>query len=306
MKKEKLEKGITLIALIITIIILLILAVVTIGSIKNSNIITHAENAATEYNIKKDEEVLKLAIMETQLAGKGVFSYETLDANLPDGFDGANGRYTSKTGNIFEVDKKGNVEVINNLIDTNLRMNTKYYISGKEESEGYFIFYSDGHLDYVMCFEDGSEELAHRANYTIEDDLVKISALDFHTDDSSVLDEESLEYFKNKYIEITIIKEKGNDILILNDEISRSIRLYSINSNVLIYFNGEKYKNGDNYIILGSEEVIIRIKPETRILPVPPVLYNNVIYFGENQVITSNDNFETIIYDGVTYTKSVD
>ena len=56
MKRIKMQKGITLIALIITIIILLILAVVTIGSIKNSNIITYAQNAATDYNTKKDDE----------------------------------------------------------------------------------------------------------------------------------------------------------------------------------------------------------------------------------------------------------
>ena len=56
MKRTKMQKGITLIALIITIIILLILAVVTIGSIKDSNIITYAQKASTEYEAKKDEE----------------------------------------------------------------------------------------------------------------------------------------------------------------------------------------------------------------------------------------------------------
>ena len=54
MRKTRIQKGITLIALIITIIILLILAVVTIGSIKNSNIITYAQNASKDYNAKKD------------------------------------------------------------------------------------------------------------------------------------------------------------------------------------------------------------------------------------------------------------
>ena len=57
MKKTKLEKGITLIALIITIIVLLILAVVTIGSIKDSKIITYAQNAANGYEKSKDNEV---------------------------------------------------------------------------------------------------------------------------------------------------------------------------------------------------------------------------------------------------------
>ena len=69
MKEIKQQKAITLIALIITIIILLILAIVTIGSMKNSNIITYAQNASTDYSTKKDEE-------------KGIISgYETLIEN---------------------------------------------------------------------------------------------------------------------------------------------------------------------------------------------------------------------------------
>ena len=72
MKKIVNQKGITLIALIITIIILLILAIVTIGSIKNSNIIAYAQNAATDHNAKKDEE-------ESTISG-----YESLiESNLP-------------------------------------------------------------------------------------------------------------------------------------------------------------------------------------------------------------------------------
>lgn len=60
MKRTKEEKAITLIALIITIIVLLILAVVAIGAVKDSKIITHAQNAATEYNSAKANEVSKL------------------------------------------------------------------------------------------------------------------------------------------------------------------------------------------------------------------------------------------------------
>ena len=67
MKKTKLEKGITLIALIITIIILLILAVVTIGSMQNSNIITYAQNASKDYNTKKLEEESLLDYYEDQI-----------------------------------------------------------------------------------------------------------------------------------------------------------------------------------------------------------------------------------------------
>ena len=72
MKKTKLEKGITLIALIITIVVLLILSVVTIGAIQESKIIAHAKNAATGYNDEKSKE-------ESAIAG-----YESLiDSKLP-------------------------------------------------------------------------------------------------------------------------------------------------------------------------------------------------------------------------------
>jgi len=50
MKKTKMEKGITLVALIITIVILLILAAVAISSITNDGILRYATNAAKDYN----------------------------------------------------------------------------------------------------------------------------------------------------------------------------------------------------------------------------------------------------------------
>ena len=61
MKKTKLQKGITLIALIITIVVLMILAVVTIGVVQEDKIIKHAQNAASGYNEAKLNEIDALA-----------------------------------------------------------------------------------------------------------------------------------------------------------------------------------------------------------------------------------------------------
>ena len=60
MKKIKSQKGITLVALIITIVVLLILAMVAIGTLQESKIIGHAQNAAGGYNQEKniEEEML--------------------------------------------------------------------------------------------------------------------------------------------------------------------------------------------------------------------------------------------------------
>ena len=60
MKRTKTQKGITLIALIITIIVLLILAVVAIGTLQNTGIITHAQNARDEYEKAQTNEQAKL------------------------------------------------------------------------------------------------------------------------------------------------------------------------------------------------------------------------------------------------------
>lgn len=56
MKNFKKNNGITLVALIITIVVLLILASVAISTITNDGIINHANNAATSYKNKANEE----------------------------------------------------------------------------------------------------------------------------------------------------------------------------------------------------------------------------------------------------------
>lgn len=63
MKKTKLEKAITLVALIITIVVLLIVATVSIGVIKNSQIITYAQDAKNKYNKSQIEEEVALYLI---------------------------------------------------------------------------------------------------------------------------------------------------------------------------------------------------------------------------------------------------
>lgn len=71
MKKVKIEKGITLVALIITIVILIILAVVAITTIMNTDILGYADNSANIYAQKKEEEQGTLQGYEDYLNGAG-------------------------------------------------------------------------------------------------------------------------------------------------------------------------------------------------------------------------------------------
>ena len=68
MKKIRSQNGITLIALIITIIVLLILAVVTIGAVRESDIMEYAKNSADRYNTEKDKEESMLGTYEDEIA----------------------------------------------------------------------------------------------------------------------------------------------------------------------------------------------------------------------------------------------
>lgn len=76
-QNKKNTKGITLIALIITIVVLLILAIVTIGVLKNSKIITHAQNAEIESKLGGIEEQANLKYTELLL------DYQTGESDEP-------------------------------------------------------------------------------------------------------------------------------------------------------------------------------------------------------------------------------
>lgn len=97
MKKTKMQKGITLIALIITIIVLLIIAVVTIGSVRNSGIIGRSEEAKFKTEVGQIQEQLNLKKMEKMLDNiqQGVEGYnitiDTLDIT-----DGLKSKYRDK------------------------------------------------------------------------------------------------------------------------------------------------------------------------------------------------------------------
>ena len=125
MRKTRMQKGITLIALIITIIILLILAVVTIGNIKNSDIITYAQNASTDYSAKKDEEESIIAgyesLIETNLPVESKVTYTDEQVPIPAGFKHI--EETKKgTGLVIENETEGSqfvwvpVENINTMV----------------------------------------------------------------------------------------------------------------------------------------------------------------------------------------------
>lgn len=97
----KMEKGITLIALIITIIVLLIIAVVTIGAIQDSKIIDHAQNAADDYSVAQEKEMISLGYGEYQIS-------KVLDPQVSLKVEGATVSDTSDLGWTITFEKSKN------------------------------------------------------------------------------------------------------------------------------------------------------------------------------------------------------
>ena len=69
MKRTKMQKGITLIALIITIIVLLVLAMVAIAAIQDSGILIHADRSAIMHEVGTISEKVRLESQALKLAG---------------------------------------------------------------------------------------------------------------------------------------------------------------------------------------------------------------------------------------------
>ena len=116
MRKTKMQKGITLIALIITIVVILILAAVTMSVLSDSGIINRAKNAQTEYEIGEEKEKVTLAANEAFLSGLGTITEEdladALDSNFGAGeysIDSSNSEYftvtITKSGREYKVYK---------------------------------------------------------------------------------------------------------------------------------------------------------------------------------------------------------
>ena len=119
MKGTKTQKGITIIALIITIIVLLILAVVAIGAVRDGGIITHAQNAASDYTIAQEKEQIGLALSEWQIQKNNPSNTETFKKVMEDALsetaivsgedDGPLTITMNATGNKYKVTGEGTI-----------------------------------------------------------------------------------------------------------------------------------------------------------------------------------------------------
>ena len=147
-KEVKMNKGITLIALVITIIVLLILAAVSIATLTGNNgILNRATDASKKTNEAKDEELRQMAIAE---AAMNFEDTEYNGVNIPAGYaptriDGEN----SIDEGLVIVDSKGNEYVwieVPESIYTNAANDTDY-ANIESDMRKYAQKYNSNYLD---------------------------------------------------------------------------------------------------------------------------------------------------------------
>ena len=157
MKKQKTQKGITLIALIITIIVLLILAVVAINAVKNGGIIQHAQYATSSYkkaDIKERAELVKAELMVDSKMDKSVIlSKQAYIDRLEQEFSG------TKQGNkVIVADNTYDIIVKN----TNLDIEVKEHSDNIELDE--LVLFSDDNLLTNIDIEGKTQAVVFKPN----------------------------------------------------------------------------------------------------------------------------------------------
>ena len=87
---------------------MLILVAVTVTVAINGGLFSTAKQATSDTQYHADREMLLSAVIGA-INKDAEVDFEKLDANLPNGFTGTQGEYTSEAGNTFYVDENGNI-----------------------------------------------------------------------------------------------------------------------------------------------------------------------------------------------------
>lgn len=162
MLKAKENFGITLVALIITIVVLLILAVVSIGAIRDSDIIGHSKTAQSLYTEAQEKENVSLSVLQAHTVGSG----KIIQLNLQDALDDYFGE--NETWLTDNASKNDSYFLI--VVKSSGRQYRVYY-NGKIET--ITEEYSLTNTPYQVNIEKEYDETENKVKVTITDNLYK-------------------------------------------------------------------------------------------------------------------------------------
>ena len=225
--------AITLIALVITIIVMLILVAVTVTVAIKGGLFSTAKQSTTDTQYHADREMLLSAVIGA-INNDAEVDFTKLDANLPQGFKGTQGEYTSEAGNTFYVDKNGNIT------DEKVEEAERPAIVAKLKA-GQYVNYvykkGDGTQETIPCIVlyDDAYNTKHELDYGIQ--LVSSSIVgdlyEFNFDSSG------LKYWDSNMGSKIDLEQYHNE------KVCSSVRIL-----------GSRPDSGDSYVINGEDSSV--------------------------------------------------
>ena len=332
MSKEKLKKlttkfqnqksnhGITLIALIITIVVMLILVAVTLSiALGENGVINIAKESKEKTNIEIEKEQLFDAAMGAYDTEKEEVDFSKLDNNLPQGFTGSNGTYTSESGNKFIVDKDGNVtyigkdEGITNDNEQDLDLLRSYFLGEIDEATGERIGRNFANLIVSLEVEDPSDwKFKEVESVEIDEENIKVVGIGEGSNSSNIgiilqyngelytlsVGAESMncEDIEKKRIKVgEYVEYDGITWIIIYADDTHGIQMVS---NENLEYNGGAFQLGVNENLISNWEELIKEVDINKDLEIDKYekrayAYNNAIEILNNaceSIVTKNEN----------------
>lgn len=306
MSKEKIKnRGITLIALIITIIVMLILTGVTLSIILGDNgLVNKAKTVSEEMQREMDRELLLSAVVGT-MGNDGKVKLSAI--NLPEGFTGSNGTYTSENGNEFTVNENGEILYTGESESGNetetVDLNGKYYYDFNYTEEYYeirnentFVLVSDGVEVLSMPISIDYETKTAVVTYEYEDGssgIVKdtvVCSYDYVIENSEIINKyiimgnteiifQNKNGIENASLDGIYVNEDGDRRLVFNPNNGTGVKEYLSNNGIWAEYTSEDFK----YASINEEYFIER---------------------NGYSLLDFSEDKNAIIYQGETWTKT--
>ncbi len=214
MKKQTINKGITLIALAITIVVLLILTGVTVSTIGNGQIFSRASASKQQTEISEEKNILKASVLYSQnMDSVGEVTLENLrqglDKNIDEKYQGLEESVDSQYGKIYELTfkKTGNMYII--LSDGTIYSQEEFYNKNDDN-----LNITPGSISNFVV---GSRKEIQISGGLLNNPNIKIS---WKSTDEDVVEIQENESDKTKVI--AIAKTNGNSIIEAKVEVKNS------------------------------------------------------------------------------------
>ena len=173
MKRNKTQKGITLIALIITIIILLILAVVAIKAIRDNGITEQAFTATERHALGSEKEIIQLAYADYQ-TNKSEPVKRTEDQDELERFFLGNDGQGVNARSLINTEKSTEDVYIVDYKDEEIQVKMSEAVFNSETNEIYFYFSYNGNT-YKLTVNDNEGVLTKKLEATKEQLQLKVN-----------------------------------------------------------------------------------------------------------------------------------